>query len=129
MLSFKELVEFHDASEEEYMDMVEALNAAQRMAMSRAFKRNKHRVAIGRKKAERKTADRATIEKRAQKQARLAMLKKLTKGSDKSELSFAQRQAIEKRMDKMQAKIKMMAKRMIPKVRKDERERKQRKSN
>lgn len=128
MLSFKELVEFHNASNEEYEEMLEALNTSQRLAMSRAFKRNKHKVAIGRKKAERKTADRKTIEKRAQKQARLAMLKKLTKGSSKEELSFAQRQAIEKRMDKMSNKIKMMAKRMIPKVRKDERERKQNKS-
>lgn len=124
MLSFKESMELMEASAEEFDTLSEALTMSQRLAASRAFKRSKHKIALGRERAKRKTASAEVIQKRAQKAARKAMFKKLAKDVDKGDMSFAQRQTIEKRLDKLQNKIKMMAKKMIPVKRKEERERK-----
>lgn len=124
MLSFKESIKLIEATEEEFDTLTEALTMSQRLAAGRAFKRIKAKVKLGRDRAKNKTASAETIQKRAQKAARKAMFKKLAKDVDKGQMSFAQRQTIEKRLDKLQGKIKMMAKRMVPSIRKLERERK-----
>ena len=78
----------------------EALTMQQRLARARSLKKNKAKIAIGRKKAARKIADMETLKKRARKQARNLLLKKITKDIPKGELSFARRQSIEKQLDK-----------------------------
>ena len=98
----------------------EALNMQQRLKMARTFKKNKAKIAIGRKRAARKIASPEKLKKRAQKQARMTILKKITKGIDKGELSMSRRQSIEKRLDKMKPKIQKLAKKLLPKVRKAE---------
>ncbi len=107
-------------------DVDEALNMQQRLARGRQFKRLKAKIKIGRERAKRKMASKEKLETRAKKQARTLILKKLTKGVDKGELSFARRQEIEKRMEKPQVKkrINMLARRMFKDVRKKEVERK-----
>jgi tRNA(Ser,Leu) C12 N-acetylase TAN1 len=60
------------------------------------------------------------LKKRAMKQARTTIAKKLTKGVDKSELSMARKASIEKRLDKIKPKIAKLAKKLLPKVRKQE---------
>jgi len=104
----------------------EALNISQRLARSRQLKRFKSKIQLGRKRARRKMATSDKLQKRSVKQARTAILKKITKGIPKDELTFARRQEIEKRLDKpqMKNKIKMLAKRMFKDVRKKEVERK-----
>jgi hypothetical protein len=124
MLTFKESIELINANEDEFESMIEALNMQQRMAAKRAFKKNKHKIERGRKKAEKRTASADVLAKRARKQARNNMLKKMTKDVGKDELSFAKRQEIEKRLDKKKSVIDRMAKKLIPHVRKAERERK-----
>ena len=52
--------------------------------------------AMGRKRAARKMASKDKLEKRAMRQARDAVVKKITKDIPKGELSFARRQEIEK---------------------------------
>ena len=79
---------------------------------------------MGRKKAARKFADMDKLKKRAQKQARNMIFKKLVKNADKGDMSFARRQEIEKRLDKMKPKIDKLAKKLLPKVRQMEKERK-----
>ena len=113
-------------SEEVSDDVDEALNMQQRLARGRQFKRLKAKIKIGRERAKRKMASKEKLEGRAKKQARTLILKKLTKGVDKGELSFARRQEIEKRMEKPQVKkrINMLARRMFKDVRKKEVERK-----
>ena len=113
-------------SEEVSDDVDEALNMQQRLARGRQFKRLKAKIKIGRERAKRKMASKEKLETRAKKQARTLILKKLTKGVDKGELSFARRQEIEKRMEKPQVKkrINMLARRMFKDVRKKEVERK-----
>lgn len=106
--------------EEENTD--EALNMQQRRAAARRFARNKTRIKIGKERAARRIADPERLKKRARKQARNQILKKLMKGVDKSELTFARRQEIEKRLEKpaMKSKIDRLTKKMLPKVRRAE---------
>lgn len=107
-------------------DVDEALNLQQRMKRSRLMKRMKSRIAIGRKRAMKKMANKKTIEKRAMRQARNDLAKKLTRGIPKKELTFARKQEIEKRLAKpaLQQRIKRMAKKLFKDVRKKELERK-----
>mgnify|MGYP003129909387 CR=1 FL=1 len=110
----------------EDQETVEALTLQQRMAKSRQLKRMKAKIKIGRDRAKRKMADTKKLKSRARKQARTFILKKLTKGKGKSELSFARRAELEKRMNApaVKKRIDMFAKRMFKDVRKKEVERK-----
>lgn len=107
-------------------DVDEALNLQQRMKRSRLMKRMKSRIAIGRKRAMKKMANKKTIEKRALRQARNQIAQKLTRGIPKGELTFARKQEIEKRLAKpaLQQRIKRIAKKLFKDVRKKELERK-----
>ena len=107
----------------------EALTMQQRMAKSRAFKKNKVKIAIGRKRAAKKVANLDVLKKRARKAAREVLLKKMTKDVARSDLSMSRRMDIEKRLDKKKAVIDKLARKMIPQVRKKELERKKGKSN
>ena len=102
----------------------EALNIQQRLKLARSLKKNKAKIAMGRKRAARKTANLDTLKKRAMKQARNMIIKKLTKGVSKADMSMARKQSIEKRLDKMKPKIAKIAKKILPQVRKMEKERK-----
>tara|TARA_S200002703_G_scaffold103907_1_gene90140 strand:+ start:1734 stop:2216 length:483 start_codon:yes stop_codon:yes gene_type:complete len=102
----------------------EALTVQQRLAKSRQMKKLKSKIALGRKRAERKVASIDVLKKRAQKQARNFFAKKITKGQDKGELGMARRADIEKRLDKMKPKIDKLARKMLPKIRKAEIEKK-----
>ena len=106
--------------------MDEALNLQQRMKRSRLMKRMKTRIAIGRKRASRKMANKKTLEKRSMRQARNEIAKKLTRGIPKGELTFARKKEIEKRLEKpaLQQRIKRLAKRKFKDVRKKEVQRK-----
>jgi mannitol-1-phosphate/altronate dehydrogenase len=90
------------------------------------MKRMKSRIKIGRMRAKRKMADKGKLEKRSMRKARDLIVRKLTKDIPKKDLSFARKQEIEKRLDKpaMQARIKRIARKMFPKIRKAEVERK-----
>ena len=112
-------------NEIEAEDMNEALTTSQRIAKSRQMKRYKSKIKLGRERAMRKMADMGRIKKRAQKHARLALFKKLSKGKSPSEVPFAKRAEIEKRLDKMKVRIERMAKKLIPQVRKQEQQRHQ----
>lgn len=110
----------------ESTDVEEALNVQQRMKRSRMMKRMKAKIKIGRQRARRKMADKGKLEKRANRQARDVLVRKLTKDIPKSELTYARKQEIEKRLDKpaMKARLKRMARKMFPQIRKAEVQRK-----
>ena len=107
-------------------DVDEALNMSQRIKRSRLMKRLKGRIAVGRRRAKKKMANKQTLTKRSNRQARNAIAKKLTRGIPKSELTFARKQEIEKRLDKpaLKQRIARLAKRMFKDVRKKEVDRK-----
>lgn len=104
----------------------ESLNISQRLARQRMFKRYRSKIKLGRQRAKRKMANQSVLQRRSIKQARSMILKKITKGASKDELSFARRQDLEKRLEKpqMQKRIKLLAKRIYKDVRKREVERK-----
>jgi hypothetical protein len=108
------------------IDTSEALDASQRRKLAMRMKRNKARIAIARKRAERKTANMDTLKKRARRQARNQFVTKLTKGIPKSDLTVSRKKEIEKRLDKpaLKNRINKVARKLIKTVRKQEMERK-----
>ena len=101
----------------------EVLNMQQRLARSRMFKRHAKRNAIKREKKLRRKATQGDLMKRAEKAAKKVLIKKFTKGADKQDQSTARKIEIEKRIAKMQPRIKAIAKKMLPVVRQREKER------
>ena len=55
--------------------------------------------------------------------ARDMIAKKLVKGKDKKDMGMSQKQGLEKRLDKKKAAIKKLAKKLMPKVKKANRDR------
>tara|TARA_B100001063_G_scaffold211552_1_gene209951 strand:+ start:846 stop:1325 length:480 start_codon:yes stop_codon:yes gene_type:complete len=107
-------------------DVDEALTMQQRRARARLLKRYKSRIKMGREKAKRRFASPEKLKSRARKAARMLVFKKISKDIPKADLTFARRQEIEKRLEKpaMKKKIDRLAKKLLPKTRKAEMEKK-----
>ena len=107
-------------------DVDEALTMQQRRARARLLKRYKSRIKMGRERAKRRFASPEKLKSRARKAARMLVFKKISKDIPKSDLTFARRQEIEKRLEKpaMKKKIDRLAKKLLPKTRKAEMEKK-----
>ena len=118
MKSFKTHVE----ETSESPDLSEAMTMAQRMKMKQAFKRNRAKIMLGRKKAAKKLASPEKLKIRANKQARDILIKKILKDKDKADLSFSARQALEKNIDKKKAAIAKIAKKLLPGIKLKDRE-------
>ena len=101
--------------EEESTD--EALSMASRMKRSRDMKKNKNKLKIARKRMMKRVANPARIRKRARKQARDMIYKKLTKGIPRSELTPARKRELEKRIDKMKPRVNRLTRKIMPQVR------------
>jgi hypothetical protein len=115
----------NDGSDKEgthFVSMDEALDMKQRLARGRAARKNKAKMAMGRKRAGRRIASMKVLKKRAQRAARKTMTKRLTKGVAKTDLSPARKKEIEKRLDKpaFKTKINRLVKRTIKDIRKKE---------
>ena len=105
-----------------FKEFEEAMTAQQRQKAKATFRKNKAKIMLGRKKAAKKLASPAKLQGKAEKQARTLLIKKMTKGKGKDELSFAQRAAIEKKLDKKKGAIKKIAKKLLPKIKAADRE-------
>jgi hypothetical protein len=101
----------------------EVLTTQQRLAKARKMRILRPRIEMGKKRSMRRAADPARLKKRAMKQARNAVFKKLSKGVSRSDMSPARRAEIEKRLDKMTSRIQRLAIRLLPKARLMDRER------
>ena len=102
----------------------EALSHSQRIKMGQRMRRMGKRIALARKRALKRTPTSDVVKKRSMKSARKMLLKKMTKGTDKGELSFARRADLEKRLDRMGPRIQRIAKKLAPEIRKRDRDRK-----
>jgi hypothetical protein len=104
----------------------EALDATQRRKLAQRMRKNKSKIKMARKRAERKFADMDTLKKRARRQARKNMAAKLVKDMPKDELSVARKKGLEKRLSspQIQARIDRQSRKLIKTVRKQEIERK-----
>lgn len=117
------------ALKNEEVEVDEALNIQQRRQRMMQFKRQKARIEIGAERARKRVASKEVLMKRARRAARNMLLKKMAKVNSKSELDFARREQIEKRLDKMKNKINVLAVKLFPQLRKMDMERKQAKRN
>lgn len=107
--------------DEKQTEVNEAMTTQQRMKMKQSMRRNKAKIALGRKKASKRLASKEVLMKRATKAARNVFLKKMLKDKDKGDLSYAARKGYEDRLSKKKSQIKTMAKKMLRDVRKKDR--------
>tara|TARA_Y100001938_G_C7994782_1_gene381431 strand:+ start:102 stop:557 length:456 start_codon:yes stop_codon:yes gene_type:complete len=107
-------------------DVDEALTLQQRQKKARLIRRLKSRIKIGRARAKRRMANVKVLKRRTNKKARDIVIRKLTKDIPKKDLTFSRRKEIEKRLEKptFKARIQRLAKRLYPKIRKAEMQRK-----
>lgn len=98
------------------------LTPKQRMQRSRAMKRLAPRMAMKRKMKAKRKADLPALKLRAEKKAREMVRKKIAKG-DYNSMSFAQKAAIDKKVEAKSAAIKKLAKKLLPKVKQAEMDR------
>lgn len=111
-------------SEENDLEMDEALNRVQRFKKARSMRKARAKIKRGQERAKRKKADMKKIKQRAQKSARNMIKDRLAKPKKYASLSYAEKERIDKRMDKISpARIDRLARKMIPIVKKKEQER------
>jgi len=109
----------HVYTYESVEELDEALTAQQRRTRAMGMKRIKAKIELGRERAARRFADMPRLQSRAHREARSFVFKRLSKGRSKEEMSFQQRQEIEKRMDTpaMKKRIDQLATKLLKKVR------------
>jgi hypothetical protein len=112
----------HVVIKKEEVEVDEALTMAQRMKKKRDMKRNKARIAVGRRRAKKRMANMKVLRRRSDRQARNAIAQKITRGIPKRDLTPARKREIEKRLESpaLQRRIKVLSKRMFKDVRKKE---------
>lgn len=111
----------HESVELEGEQIDEVLNVAQRRKRAIITKRNKAKLKRGRQKASRRIADKDRLKNRARRQAKAELVKKLTKGVAKGNLSPQRKAEVERRLQKMDARVQRSQKKLLPSVRKRDR--------
>ena len=101
----------------------EVMSKATRMKKARMMKMKGKMIAKKRKIAMKRKASPEKLKKRAMKKARDIVAKKILKDKDKSDLSMAAKETLEKRLAKKKAVIAKIAKKILPKIRSAENER------
>ena len=104
-------------------EVKEVLTIQQRVKLKQAIRRNKAKIQMGAKRARRKIADLDTLRRRSIKQAKNVLIKKFLKNKSKSDLSYAARSALEKKMARpgMKNAVQRMARKLLPQVRQKDR--------
>jgi histidyl-tRNA synthetase len=103
--------------------MDEALTPAQRIKRARVMKMKSNIIAKKRARAMKKRAPSEVIQKRSMKKAREILTKKILNNKSKSDLGYGELENLEKKLDKKKAVIKKIAKKMLPQLKKAEKER------
>lgn len=109
--------------DEEEVEAQEALDMKARRKLSQAMRKNKAKIKRAKEIASKKKATKGTLEKRAQKQAIEIVKKKIAQGKDIKKMSFAARQQLDDKVKKKQGLVKKLAKRLLKKVKADEKDR------
>ena len=117
-----------DSIDEEEVEAQEALDMKARRKLSQAMRKNKAKIKRAKEIASKKKATKGTLEKRAQKQAVEIVKKKIAQGKDIKKMSFAARQQLDDKVKKKQGLVKKLAKRLLKKVKTDEKDRLTKKS-
>jgi hypothetical protein len=114
--------------DEEEVKALEALDMKARRKLAQAMRKNKAKIKRAKEIASKKKASKDKLEKRAQKQAIEIVKKKIAQGKDIKKMSFAARQQLDDKVKKKQGLVKKLAKRLLKKVKADEKERMTKKS-
>ena len=101
----------------------EVMSKATRMKMSMKMKAKGKMIARKRAISMKKKASPEKILKRATKQARDLLTKKILKDRSKADLSISGKENLEKKLNQKKAIIKKIAKKLIPKIKKAETDR------
>ena len=107
----------------EEIEAQEALDMKARRKLSQAMRKNKAKIKRAKEIASKKKATKGTLEKRAQKQAIEIVKKKIAQGKDIKKMSVAARQQLDDKVKKKQGLVKKLAKRLLKKVKTDEKDR------
>ena len=99
------------------------LTPQQRIARGRIMKRLAPKLAMKRKIAAKKKANPEKLKARAMKQARDVVRAKFVKGKKYIDLSNSEKGQVDRKVEKKQAMIKKIAKKLLPKIKKAEAER------
>ena len=103
--------------------MDEALTVAQRLKRSRVMKAKAGIIARKRKIALNKKASPEKLKQRALKKAKGIVRAKITGGKSPNELSFSDRERVEKVLKRKSSRIKTIAKTLLPVVKANEKQR------
>ena len=109
-------------------DLPEEWTPIMRRAAARRMKILAPRIKMGIKRSKNKTATKEKLMNRAVKQVKAALIKKLTKGQSKTDLSPGRRLEMERRIAKLGPRIKQLAQKKLPSVRKMEVDRRRNKN-
>ena len=109
-------------------DLPEEWTPMMRRAAARRMKILAPRIKMGIKRSKNKTATKEKLMSRAVKQVKSALIKKLTKGQSKTDLSPGRRLEMERRIAKLGPRIKQLAQKKLPSVRKLEVDRRRNKN-
>ena len=101
----------------------EVISRSERLKRGQRMKRMSKRIQMAKQRALKRAPSMDVIQNRARKQAKNQMIQKWTRGADKSELSMGRKAELEKRLKKMGPKLDRMAKKLVPTIRKQDRER------
>ncbi len=104
----------------EWEELDEVLTAQQRKKRGIQMKRNRAKLRRGRKRARKRVAGLGILQKRAKRQARREVFRKLTSGKNPSDVNPAFRRAIELRVQKKQGLIKRKTKQLVRTKRKED---------
>ena len=99
------------------MDRSARIKAGQRM------KRLSKRIQVAKKRSMKRAPTGDVVDKRARKQARSQLTKKLSGGKSKADMSFSKRKEVEKKVNKQSQRLDSLTKKMKPQVRKMDRDR------
>jgi hypothetical protein len=103
--------------------MDEALTPAQRLKRSRVMRQKSKVIQRKRTIAMKKRAPSEVIQKRALKKARDILSKKILKDRDRKDLGYGELDQLDKKLDKKKSVIKKIAKKMLPHLKKAEKDR------
>lgn len=98
----------------------EILSIQGRLKRSRDIKKNKAKLKMGKRRQATRIASKERLQDRAKRHARAALVARITKGIPKGELSMQRRAEIERRLERMKNVQSVIARKLLPQVRKDE---------
>lgn len=122
---YESLLELVDIIEGyEYIEESRVMDLSQRRKKAMVMRRHKAKILTAKRRAAKRRADTGTIERRANRKARLSLKKRFTGKKSYNSMSPSEKLAVDKRMERMpKSVLQRLTTKMIPKVKQAETER------